>query len=347
MDKIIILCPGDVISGGVNSLHNLCASLTRNGFNAAMYYFNAKPEIINSHQITSYNVNSHDGKLDEPGHIIFVSESMTERVASFSKAIKVVYWLGIKFYFKSPLWKPPFNKKIFRRLIKCRSYYGYSSGLIESAKRKLNEFAKSEIDIWTDDFIHISNSHYVANYCLHKGAKNVHVLHNPIRDEFYEKDFGLKKRTKTILFGPKTPKLLVFFLRLFLKDYKIIQLRHLPFEQVVKLMSESVVFAEFGSNHGRDRMPREAAMLGCIVFMNTRGSSALNKDYKIDDQYKIIDKLINYPRIIKEIKKAAKNYENQISDFGQFRDQLKNERANFDWEVNNVFQRITDNFNKA
>lgn len=342
MDKIIILCPGDVISGGVNSLHNLCASLVRNGFNAAMYYFKAKPEIINSHQITSYNVIRYDGNIDEPDQIIIAPETMTEKIASFSKAKKIIYWLGIKFYFKSPPWKSPFNKKYFRRLIKCRSYYGYSSGLIESAKRKLSEYAKSKINIWTDDFMHISNSYYVANYCLHKGAKKVYVIHNPIRNEFYEKIFDLNNRTKTILLGTKTPKLLVLFLWLFLKGYKIIQLRHMPFERIVKLMSESVVFAEFGSNHGRDRMPREAAMLGCIVFMNTRGSSALKEDYYIDNQYKIIDKLINYPRIIKKIKKAAQNYKIQISDFDQFREQLENEKANFDCEVKNVFSKLLD-----
>ena len=90
MNKIIILCPGNVISGGVNSLHNLCASLNRGGFNALMYYFNALPEIINSHQITSYNVNRFEGKIDVPNHIAIVPETMVETISSFTKAKKVI-----------------------------------------------------------------------------------------------------------------------------------------------------------------------------------------------------------------------------------------------------------------
>ena len=342
MFKIIILSPGNVISGGVNSLHNLCAALSRNGFNASMYYLNPDLEVLNNHQIKSYKVKQYTGKLDESDQIIVAPETMTQTIASFKKATKVIYWLGIKFYFKSPPWKAPFNKKIFRSLIKCRSYYGYSSGIIETTKRKFNEFAKSELNIWTNDFIHISNSYYVANYCKDKKAKNVYVLHNPIREELYEKKFNTK-RSKTIIFGAKTPKLLVLFLKLFLKDYKIIQLRKIPFNKVVKLMSESVVFAEFGSNHGRDRMPREAAMSGCIVFMNPRGSSAIKEDYNIDNQYIITDKLKNYPLIIRRIKQAAQNYNTQISDFETFRKQLINENINFDNNVKNTFNKLIEN----
>lgn len=342
MIKIIIFCPGDIISGGVNSLHNLCSLLVRNGFNATMYYFNAKPDIINSHQIISYNVNRYDGKIDEPDQIIIVPETMIEILTTFSKAKKIIYWLALKYYFKNPPWRPPFHIKPVRKLISCRSYYGYSGGILESAKRKLNEFSKSKFNIWTEDYIHISNSHFVANYCMHRGAKKSFVLLNPIRNEFYNKEANLNSRTETILFGPKTPKLLVLFARIFLKEFKIIQLRHIPFKKVYKLMSKSLVFAEFGNNPGRDRMPREAAMLGCIVFMNTRGSNALKEDYNIDNQYKIIDKLINYPHIIKEIRKAAQNYKIQISDFDQFRKQLKNEKANFDNEVKSVFSKLLD-----
>jgi len=342
MNKIIILCPGDVISGGVNSLHNLCASLVRNGFIAAMYYFNAKPEILNSYQIKSYNVNRFNGKIDEPDQIIIVPETMIEILTTFSKAKKIIYWLALNYYFKNPPWRSPFHLKAFRKLISCRSYYGYSGELLEKGKRKLNEFSKSKFNIWTDDFIHISNSNFVANYCRHKGANETFVLFNPIRDEFYLKKNDINLRKNIILFGPKTHKLLVFFARVFLKGYRIIQLRHIPFQKVYQLMSESLIFAEFGNNPGRDRMPREATMLGCIVFMNTRGSSALKEDYNIYNHYKIVDKLLNYPVIIKRIKKAAKNYKTQISDFNQFREQLKNEKVIFDREVKNIFSKLLD-----
>jgi hypothetical protein len=119
----------------------------------------------------------------------------------------------------------------------------------------------------------------------------------------------------------------------------------MPFEKVLELMSESLVYADFGSNHGRDRMPREAAMHGCIVFVNMRGSFALKEDYDIKKEYKIVDKLINYPLIIKKIRKAAQNYEVQIEDFKEFRKQLKDERINFDSNVKKVFDKLTKKSN--
>ena len=207
----------------------------------------------------------------------------------------------------------------------------------------MNEYAKKDLAIWGDDFTHISNSYYVANYCINKGAKSTYIIHNPIRDEFYEKSFDIDEKSPIILLGTKTPKLLVFLLRLFLINYKVIQLRNMPFAQIIKLMSKSVVYADFGSNHGRDRMPREAAMLGCIVFTNTRGSFALKEDYSINKEYKIIDKPANFFAIVRSIKKAARNYEAQTLDFEPFREQLRNEKMNFDSNIKKVFDKLLRN----
>ncbi len=338
--SIIICCPGNVITGGVNSLHNLCKALTANHYNAYMYYVDADETVLNDFQITSYQVNRIHYLNDSHDTLVVVPETMISLILQLQKAQKVVYWLGLTYYFKNPTWRFPFNLKLIRKLIACRSYDGYSSGSLEITKRRLNEFAKSHLNLWNGNVIHISNSHFVGNYCRQKGSPHTYVLHNPIRQEFYTHQLNFKNREKLILFGPKTPQKIIRRLKKHLPEFSIIRLKKIPFNRVVELMSKAVIFAEFGNYSGRDRMPREAAMLGCNIFMNTRGTAAFEDDYNIPREYTIADSPDNILIILQQLTNCALNYKDHIVNFGDFRNQLIEENKNFTSNTLNIFQEI-------
>jgi hypothetical protein len=340
--SIIICCPGNVISGGVNSLHNLCKALNKCGFDAKMFYVEPDDLVLQNHQITSYSVKRQYQIEDRTDILIVVPETMVQFLFQFKKSQKMVYWLGLNYFFKNPSWRFPFNIKLLRKLISCRSYTGFSSGIVENAKRKLNEFAKSHLDIWNGEVIHLSNSYFVADYCKRKGAPNSYVLHNPIREEFYKNECIIN-REKIILFGPKTPKKIIYNLKRELPDFQIHRLIKMPITKVHDLMSKAMVFAEFGNYSGRDRMPREAAMLGCIVFMNTRGSAVFTEDYDIPDFYKIADTYQNTNLIVNRIKQSVNQFDSHIVDFVAFKDQLITERKEFFNQTKAIFNTIFQN----
>ena len=342
---IIICCPGNALTGGINSLHNLCKALTENNYNAYMYYVNANETILNDYQITSYQVNRIHQINDSADTLVVVPETMVPLVLQLQNAKKVVYWLGLNYFFKKPTWRFPFNLKLIRKLISCRSCDGYSSGYFETAKRRLNDFSKSHLNMWNGDIIHLSNSHFVANYCRKKGSPYTYVLHNPIRQEFYAHQPNFKNREKIILFGPRTPKYIIRRMRKHLPEFSIIRVRKIPFEQVTELMSKAVIFAEFGNYSGRDRMPREAAMLGCNIFMNTRGTAAFEEDYNIPREYTIPDSPGNIKHILQQLTNCALNYQEHIVNFEEFRNQLSEEKKNFTNNTKEIFnQIITDGY---
>ncbi len=340
--NIIIMCPGNVISGGVNSLLNLCTSLNRNGFSAKIFFYNVDNEIINSHIVQSYNIEQYNGELDLESNIIIVPETQTVRIKSFKKAIKVVYWLGLLYYYKNPEWKFPFNYKIIRKLIACHSYAGHSNGFFELTKRRLNEYAKSKINIWTEDYIHLSNSYFVTEFCKNKGAKYAYTIQNPVHDEFYEAEVN-KKREKYILLGQRSSYIFMWFMRLVFKEYKVFKLKRMSHAEVVKYLSQSAIFIELGINHGRDRLPREAALLGNVVFMNRRGSSSNKADYNLDEYYILKNNIFNYFKIIRKVKNALSNYNEHLERQSEFRQQLIDEKNNFDANVKQVFNKLTTN----
>jgi hypothetical protein len=339
---ITICCPGNVISGGVNSLHNLCRSLIDNNYNASMYYVNPNEATLKHPQIATYNAPRTLQLTDSANTLVIVPETMVPLITSLRHAKKMVYWLGLNYFFKNPTWRFPFNIKLIRKLISCRSYTGFSSGNIENVKRRLNEYAKSHLNIWNSSIIHLSNSHFVADYCRRKGASNVFVLHNPIRDEFYNHT-PTAQREKIILFGPKTPNRILKKTRKKLSDFQIIRLKKMPLTEVFELMSKAMIFAEFGNYSGRDRMPREAAMLGCIVFMNTRGSAAFSEDYDIPAYFRIADSKSNHNLIVDRIGYCTQNYKNQLEKIEPFIKQLINERTNFDKRTKDILSYIIKN----
>ncbi len=339
MRDIIVMCPGNVISGGVNSLLNLCGSLNKNGFSAKIYFYDIDNDIINSHIVQSYNVEQYRGELDLENNIVVAPETQTTRIKNLKKATKVVYWLGLLYYYKNPEWKFPFNYKIMRKLIACHSYAGYSNGAFELAKRRLNEYAKSKINIWTADYIHLSNSYFVTEYCKNKGAKHAYTIQNPVHDEFYDKDIN-PKREKYILLGQRSSHLFMWLLRIVFKDYKIFKLKRMSHAEVMKYLSKSTVFVELGINHGRDRLPREAALLGNVVFMNRRGSSSNKADYNLDKYYILKNNILNYFQIIKKIKNTLDNYQTHFEKQSEFRQQLIKEKNDFNNNVKKVFKQL-------
>ena len=56
--------------------------------------------------------------------------------------------------------------------------------------------------------------------------------------------------------------------------------------QVLQGFRRSYVYVDFGSASGRDRVPREAALQGCCVFLHAEGANALHADHAIPPYYR-------------------------------------------------------------
>jgi len=64
----------------------------------------------------------------------------------------------------------------------------------------------------------------------------------------------------------------------------------MPREEVIKLLQKAKVYIDFDYHPRKDRLPREAAILGCCVITRKRGSAKFFEDVPIPDEYKFEDK---------------------------------------------------------
>jgi hypothetical protein len=110
--------------------------------------------------------------------------------------------------------------------------------------------------------------------------------------------------------------------------------------EVRRVFAEAKVFIDFGEHPGKDRMPREAAALGCCVLTNRRGSAANGVDVPIPDEFKINDRKPARRfewRAATKIWDLIEDYERQAPRFDAYREMIAGEPAQFTEDVRALF----------
>lgn len=237
MPRIYIFCPGDIISGGVNSLQMLCKALNNEGYQAGICYINQKKHVIEQLQLLFGNP-IFEEPSDHPGNIFVFPETMTEHSLNYKNAKIVIYWLSIHFFFKVPPHRIPFTFKIFQKLISTNWYNYDAQNIVKKIKYKIHKWNKYKSGIWDPKIYHIVNSFYIEYFLKQFGINRVHVLHNPVRDEFYNSTINTE-RSNIILVGPRTPKYIFYLLKKRFSDYQVIRIKNFKPEALFALFQES------------------------------------------------------------------------------------------------------------
>jgi hypothetical protein len=98
--------------------------------------------------------------------------------------------------------------------------------------------------------------------------------------------------------------------------------------QIIELLKSSKVYIDFGNHPGRDRIPREAAILGNCVITNLKGSAGFYNDITINKEYKIT----NIEEIGNIIRNCFNNYESVINEHSLYMSLIKNQKE----QLNNL-----------
>ena len=338
-NEIYVYSPSNAVSGGINSLHILCRALRCKGFNARMYYTSLPDSFQNDPIIQSFNLPYCLELNDSPGNLLIVPEATTSLLQQFSQIRKMVYWLGLFFYFRSKPNRGVMAFKPLRRLFYCSDYFGKSRSWCHSFSKKLNYWNKKNDPIWRDGTLHMSNSYYVADFLKSMGIEQVWLLHNPVRDEFYSEK-PIAKRSKTILFGPKTSQFLIKQLQKQLPGFRCIRLKGLAATEVKNLYNEAMLFIELGNFSGRDRMPREAVLSGCVVISSTNGSAAYYDDIQLPDFYKVNTRHTYQRELVDKVISVTGNYQKHFDEMKPYIKYLRHERDDFERNAAEIFKRM-------
>lgn len=147
---------------------------------------------------------------------------------------------------------------------------------------------------------------------------------------------GDTERQNRVLF-PARGAWFTGWLRRWAPDLMWQEIKGFTAHQVQTLFLTSKLYVDFGSHPGKDRMPREAAILGCCVMTGQRGAAANPFDIPVLNAYKFRDSRWQIPRIVRAIRSTLAEYDQRRADFSSYRRMIMGERAEFVAQAARIF----------
>jgi hypothetical protein len=343
-DSIIyIVAPANVATGGPELLHQLAFHLRVDlMIKTYMYY------IPNDHPTPVHDMYKKYGNpyIKEPNdnkkNILIVPE-VYRGIAIFGKfknLQKVIWWLSIDNFYTSFLHQNIFNSLSLRVINRIKKSVGLGPlDLNELALRKYKKYDLKQNIYIKQAFFHLVQSEYARQHLQKKGIKTTKYLSDYLNEAFLEIETDISKKENIVVYNPiKGSK----YTKKIIDSGRKVSIKFVPIEnmtrnEVIRLLQRAKVYIDFGNHPGKDRIPREAAILKCCVITGLRGSAKYKEDVNIPFDYKFEDKKENISKVIGKIQEIFNNYEIKIGEFQGYVNKIKEEKNKFLKDVFFIF----------
>lgn len=324
--KIYIACPANHKTGGTELLHQLAYQLHKYEKKVYVaYYFEGKcdkndptPDAFKKYVESVCTFSQIE---DSPDNLLILPEVCIGKHRKFKCIKKAIWWLSVDFY-----------KNRVTYLDRLKKY-----GFLSLCKHIILHDSAGEKDL-RKIHLHLFQSYYAADFLKQIGIPDEKLFYlSDYINDIYLEPFELEGRKDIVLYNPK--KGLEFTQKLIkaASDIQWTPIINMTNEQVREAMKAAKLYIDFGNHPGKDRIPREAAMCGCCILTNKRGSAGYFQDVPILDKYKYEDTDSNISQIVSAIKDCLNHYETNIKDFSAYREYISNEKKQFQEDVKTIF----------
>ena len=142
------------------------------------------------------------------------------------------------------------------------------------------------------------------------GKRTLQVVYNPFKGVHYT-DAIIKRSSTKFTFTP----------------IGSIEKRISPAD-VTNMLNAAKVYIDFGPHPGMDRLPREAALCGCIVITNMQGAACYEQDVPIPDEYKVKD--FNVDSVHRLLTSCIDDFDERGKDFDSYRSWIHSQESKMD-----------------
>ena len=264
MARFIIACPKGLATGGPEALHQLAQAIADQGYATFLWDPNDKGSI--SRPAADYDVYKTNWTEVGPsqGDVLIVPEVMSELVARYYlNCVIVFWWLSVDYFQRTSRISIEILRDTYPEVVHC-----YQS-----------EYARTFLELHQ-----LGNSLSLSDYINHDFTTATKNL--TLKSQY--PDFVLAVNPAKGL--DRTSRVLENF-----NIGSVIRLQNMSRLEVVEALQHAHVYLDLGHHPGKDRIPREAALMNCVVVTNRRGSAGNDVDLPISaDKFKIDDRLPNF-----------------------------------------------------
>ncbi|MCL4546186.1 MAG: hypothetical protein M1576_00375 [Deltaproteobacteria bacterium] len=347
--NIYIACPANVATGGPELLHQLGFHFINDlNIKAFMYYYDFDNNKFKSPMHPEYrfygvpHVLELPEKQDVQENIFIVPEVLSglQLLFKYKNIRKGIWFLSVDNYYYSKITKKYFFLlRVFNKVGKLLN----KKSLFGIAPENNLKYLAVKYDYRKDSLLKLANFYMTNSYrnmYWFKELKPLYYLSEYLNIEFLNIQINISEKENIVIFNPKkgfefTGKIIDST-----QGIKFIPLINMNRIEVINMLKKAKVYIDFGNHPGKDRLPREAAILRCCVITGKRGSAAFYEDIPIPDEYKFEDKKENIPKIICKILECFGNYEKKYKDFDYYREVIKQEPQKFVEDVKKIFVKV-------
>jgi hypothetical protein len=317
--KVLVICPGGVVTGGPEAMHYLTFVLRKLGVNAFIVYtpFTDKFNLTEAYSEMEVPIAEYE---DEEGSLIIFPEINPMLALSVKKAKAAIWWLSVDNFLER------------RHLSQLRDRFRFFKKAVKG-ERPLGGVKALK------NLIHFSQSEYSGKYLQSNGLIPI-PFYEPINQQFLRERInpGVAGRVDEILFNPVKGKLVTDALIQKFPNIKFTALKGFDRKALTEKLGKAKLYIDFGHHPGRDRMPREAAMHGCCIVTGILGSAQNMIDVPIEAKYKLDSStpnfLANFEALVDDI---FINFPKHYETFEAYRRLITDEPKRFQTQLEKYF----------
>lgn len=181
---------------------------------------------------------------------------------------------------------------------------------------------------------HLTQSAYAYHHVNEVLNKSAMMLTDYINQDMMQKK-SIDK-VKRIAVNPAKGSDLIEEFCLRNKNLDVFRIQGMSKNQICEELEKSMLFIDFGHHPGKDRMPREAAAMGCVVMARRIGAAQFNDDLPIHEIYKF-NKVDEISEIVNKI---LYNYDFHFAQQAQYQISVSNQETLFQNEVSEFLATI-------
>ena len=193
-----------------------------------------------------------------------------------------------------------------------------------------------------EELVHFHQSCYAQDFLLRNGARQVVPL-----SDFVERTYRLDwvaAAAKATWLGPRTiaifPRKGGLMASSFIErnpDLPVARIENMSREQVGHALAGTSVYIDFGHHPGKDRVPREAAFAGNIIFLHEHGAGRFHADYPLDSFYLFTPRDVISGELSRRVREALNDYPRHLERQTLLRQRVTLEYDHFMLQVQEAF----------
>ena len=187
---------------------------------------------------------------------------------------------------------------------------------------------------------HWGQSEYVRQFLKVNGVTDIKTVETHMSQTFLNRasQVDLTAKKNFVAFNPKKGFEVTQQLTKFAPDIDWRPIENMTPEEVQNLLAAAKVYIDFGDHPGKDRIPREAAISGCVVITGKRGAAANNIDINIPAEFKFdIEATLN--QIVDKIREVFENFSDAYENQADYRTRILDDKNRFTKEVAEAFDK--------